>query len=192
MIDDELQQKKDIFLNRYNAERSLGKANSDAIMSAVQHNSLYDVPEKERNLIRADWADLLKAISLKYAAPVTASQYELDIESLKQIMNERFSGQFRRDRHPKYDYDPGFRISHAQKSIAVFLKHKWCMGAIDVPPQCPVDNIVLEAAGLRYPETKWAYVNTIEEHRVKIAPLAARAQASGLELAEWELVAFQA
>jgi hypothetical protein len=86
-------------------------------------------------------------------------------------MNKHFSLAFRQEKHPKYSTDPGFRISHAQKSISVFLKHLWCMDIIPQPPQCPVDRMILERAGRRYPDTKWGYVNTIEEHMKKIKHL---------------------
>lgn len=194
MTPDELRGKQDAFLDRYNAARSVAKAESDALMSAAQHNSLYapGVNEHDRYIVRAKWKEFLNDIAARYKSPVSVAEYEADVEHLRKMMNARFSKLFRSDRHPKYHYDAGFRMSHAQKSLSVFLKHRWCLGTIDVPPQCPVDARVLHAAGARYPATRWAYVNTIEEHRSQVARLMASAQASGLRLAEWELVTFQA
>ncbi|HNS22970.1 MAG TPA: hypothetical protein PKH24_20900 [Sedimentisphaerales bacterium] len=73
----------------------------------------------------------------------------------------------------------------------MFLKHLWCMGRINTPPQCPVDSTILQRAGLRYPMTRWAYVNSMDEHRRKIEYLTRCAVTSGLALAEWELIEFQ-
>ncbi|MDA7516968.1 hypothetical protein N8499_01875 [Akkermansiaceae bacterium] len=47
----------------------------------------------------------------------------------------------------------------------------WCIDEVDTPPQCPVDRVVLELAGLKYDKAKWGYVNSIEEHRRKIDQL---------------------
>jgi hypothetical protein len=198
MTREELKAAKSAFLNRYNSaccnsDLPLQQAALDALMSASQHNSLYakSVSERERGCVREYWKTLLGTLAHKYESRVSTSQCEADIQELRQTMNEHFADRFRSDRHPKYKYDPGFRISHAQKSLSVFLKHLWCRDMIETPPQCPVDSIILEKAGLRYPVTRWAYVNSIDEHRRKIARLAQCAMACGLELAEWELLKFE-
>jgi len=154
------------------------------VKSASQHNALYagGLPDQNKGPIRDYWKTLLCELAHKYRRVVSTSQYEMDIETLKQTMNDRFADCLRSD---------GFRVSHAQKSLSVFLKHLWCIGEIATPPQCPVDAIILAKAGLRYPDTRWTYVNSVEEHRRKVAFLDECARASGLRLAEWELKAFQ-
>ena len=59
-----------------------------------------------------------------------------------------------------------------------------------MPPQCPVDGKILKIAGCNYPETKWGYVNSIEEHRKKIELLQKKADANNQHIAEWELMQF--
>jgi len=187
---------KTAYLNRYNRDQDINKAISRAIAASVQHNSLYATkisPEKKAD-IKKYWQVFLKSLIEKYKDQQSTSTYESDIEALKSSMNERFSDSFKKDIHPRYKYDQGFRISHAQKSISVFLKHLWCLGEIARPPQCPVDAIILKKARCKNRDIKWCYVNSIEIHNQKISLLQDEVNknrdGSKWHLAEWELVRF--
>lgn len=184
---------KDAFLNKYNPKRTISKALSSAISASVQHNSLYrvDVELALKKRVQQEWKSYLEGLVDRYKKPVSVTDYEHDIETLKVIMNDKYSAAFRSEPHPKFKTDPGFRISHAQKSISIFLKHLWCMGDIACPPQCPVDRIILQAAGRPSAEIKWGYVNSIEEHRLKISFLEAAKGGPSDPLAEWELEKFK-
>jgi hypothetical protein len=173
---DKILKKKIAFLRRYNKPRNVDTAISMAIAASVQHNSLYDknISPPGKNYIREQTIDV----------------YESDIESLKLNMNKKFAELFLKTPHPKYNYDPGFRISHSQKSISVYLKHLWCMDLIHKPPQCPVDAKILKIAGCKYPDTKWGYVNSIEVHRKKILLLQEKAGDTNQHISEWELMQF--
>jgi len=65
------------------------------------------------------------------------------------------------------------------------------MDEVDTPPQCPVDRVVLEMAGLKYDKAKWGYVNSIEEHRRKIDLLISAKNNDQESLAVWELENFK-
>ncbi len=184
---------KNAFLNKYNPTCTIDKAIASAINASVQHNSLYrkDISSELKVALRHEWRWFLMELVPRYSNPQELAEYEADIEELKRMMNLRFSQAFNEMPHPKFKTDPGFRISHAQKSIAVFLKHAWCMGMIATPPQCPVDAIILTVSGRRYPETKWGYVNTIDEHRCKIKMLELAKADPNVSLAEWELAKFK-
>jgi hypothetical protein len=154
-----LDSKKRSFLRRYNISGTPGEAYSRAVTAASQRNVLYlpDLGQRDRRCVR------LHEITRKYARNGTSDkEYERDVRELSEYMNVHFGAAFRDSPHPRYRYAPGFRISHAQKSLAVALKHLWCMGDVAMPPQCPVDSVVLGAAGARYPDTRWAYVNSVE------------------------------
>jgi len=186
------------FLRKYNPGRTLDEALDKAINASVQLNPLYknvldpDI-RRARNIrrarseaVRRRWKAYLIELIPRYKSKQCVSNYERDIENLKQLMNKEFlrndeSGAFR---------PPGFRISHAQKSISVFLKHLWCMCEVATPPQCPVDRQILEKA--RCPDPRWTYVNSICEHRKKIRCLEeAKAKDDPDEpLAKWELRQF--
>jgi hypothetical protein len=185
---------KDAFLKRYNPKRTRAKALSSGITASVQHNSLYrkNLDRELKESVQCEWRSYLDALVDRYKNQQSVADYEQDIERLKTVMNEKFSEAFLSEPHERFKTDPGFRISHAQKSISVFLKHLWCIGDVACPPQCPVDRIILEAAGKRYPDTKWGYVNSIEEHRLKVGFLEAAKGQSKDSLAEWELKKFKA
>jgi len=190
----DLMQKKKEFLNRYNPSGTIDKAIARSIAAAVQHNSLYrpNITRKGKEPVICAWGEFLKSLIPTYEKARTVADYDSDILKLKMCMNQLFPVAFYTVLHPKYNTDPGFRISHAQKSISVFLKHLWCMGLIVTPPQCPVDSIILRLAGKRYPDTNWGYVNTIKDHGIKIGYLLAAQNNSVQPLAEWELEKFEA
>jgi hypothetical protein len=180
------------FLQRYNPEESVEKALSLSIKAALGHNSLWrqGATTKDKLPAKEFWRDQLLALIAKYKTPKNDMEYERDICHLKKTMNGQFNSIFRKDVHPRYKTDPGFRVSHSQKSISVFLKHMWCMGELVEPPQCPVDRVILTYAGLRQPENKWGYVNLIEVHQKLILHLRSKAKKASLSLARWELRVF--
>ncbi|MCB1203892.1 MAG: hypothetical protein KDN18_06510 [Verrucomicrobiae bacterium] len=183
---------KDAFLDKYNPTRTQAKAVSRGIAASLQHNSLYrrGLALETKEAVKSEWRSYLNGLVDRYKKEQRVEDYERDIEKLKQIMNDKFSAAFFSKPHERFNTDPGFRISHAQKSISVFLKHLWCMGDIACPPQCPVDAMILKKAGKRYPDTKWGYVNSIDEHRLKVSFLEAAKNESTESLAEWELKKF--
>lgn len=190
---DELSDLKRQFLTRYNKSLSVSEAAQSAIKAAVQHNSLYNktAPLYQREMVRSEWRDFLFSLEVRYHQPKNGKNLEDDILRLQKRMNERHQCIFRKTPHPKFKTDPGFRISHAQKSISVFLKHLWCLGLIPEPPHCPVDRLILKEVGLKYPDTKWGYVNNIGTHRNHIKLLSNVAYCCSLSLAEWELKEFK-
>jgi hypothetical protein len=168
---------KKSFLSRYNPERCLERAIKRAIAAAVQRNALYAVGTslEKKAEIRKCWGGFLR----DYQTPNSEGDYERDVLRLQALINETFPGNFRDE----------FRISHSQKSLSVFLKHIWCMSpSTKPPPQCPVDRRTLVRAGCQGKAASWGYVNSMAEHREKIAAL--RNASGGRPLAEWELEAF--
>jgi hypothetical protein len=188
----DLEALKERFLALANKPRTCERAKAAAVTAASQHNVLYasGVDQRERRDVRVHWMRLLDELASKYTHSVSASEYESDIATLQAEMNRRFVGRFYAAEHPRYHYEPGFRVSHAQKSLSVYLKHLWCLGKIERPPECPVDSVVLRKAGLVGRDTRWALVNTIEQHRLQIGLLETKAADVGLSLAEWELSAW--
>jgi hypothetical protein len=165
------------------------RAFQDALSSAVLHNALYAPATKasQRHEVIAEWKQMLANIASGYAKRHGVSYYEQDLIKLTAQMNRRFGQYFRQARHPKFGYEPGFRISHAQMSLGLVLKHYWCMGTIEMPPQCPVSRAALVAAHAGELNSKWNDVNAIEAHRAKMKWIKAAADAEGLSVAEWEL-----
>ena len=86
----------------------------------------------------------------------------------------------------------GFKISVAQKSLSLALKHSWVHGAIDLPPVCPVDRIILNEASKitgRSWYKNWTEVNEIEDYESHVALLVEAAEFRSI--AAWELLTFE-
>jgi len=190
---EDLAEQKSRFLKKFPAARDVPAARNlalqDAVMSAVHQNALYSPAVKAtgRYEVVEQWKEILDSYACEYVEPVTSEQYEKDLVRLAAQMNRSFGHHFRQARHPKFGYEPGFRISHAQMSFGLALKHYWCLNLIAMPPQCPVSRAALLAARAGEPNSKWTDVNSVEAHRLKIVFLAKAASDEGLELAEWEL-----
>ena len=190
---EDLAGQKAAFLKRFGADEGPGVARTralqDAISSALLKNALYApaATSAQRQDASAAWKQMLQTIAAEYVEPVTAEKYERDLERLQAFMNRGFSQGFRQARHPKFGYEPGFRISHAQKSLSLVLKHFWCLDLVAMPPQCPVDRPVLVAARAGELNSKWTDVNAIAAHRVKMGFIAEAAAKENLTIAEWEL-----
>lgn len=165
------------------------RAFQDAIASALLQNALYApaATAADRQAVGLGWRQMLDTIVSEYTEPVTAEKYEQDLVRLQAHMNRGFGQFFRQARHPKFGYEPGFRISHAQKSLGLVLKHYWCLGLVAMPPECPVDRPVLVASRAGELNSKWTDVNSIAAHQVKMGFIAQAAQAEGLAIAEFEL-----
>jgi len=190
---EDLAEQQTRFLRRFGPDAgpavARARAFQDAIASALSKNALYApaATGANRQTAGAGWKQLLDEIASEYAHPASAEKYEQDLERLVAGMNRGFGQFFRQARHPKFGYEPGFRISHAQRSLGLVLKHFWCLGLVAMPPECPVDRPILVASRAGELNSKWTDVNSIVSHQVKMGFIAAAAAREGLEIAEWEL-----
>lgn len=175
----DIEHAKAVFLGRYNRGASEGIAVTSGLKAAAQHNPLYRAGVT-RPPIRNFWKQLLRQLAAAYAAPVSLAHYEDDICQLQRLMNDTFSGSFR---------PAGFRLSHAQKSLSVVLKHLWCMGRIAEPTACPIDRVVLRGVS-EGPLQSWTRVNSLNEHREMFDRVLSAANAAGKPVAQWELLTF--
>jgi hypothetical protein len=152
------------FLDKYNPHRSIDVAATNSIRAAVQRNTLYakEVPFAAKKAIYQAWITLLSEKRAAFKEFVSIPQYEESVLSIRQKMNSEFGEFFCSD----IKSGNGMRISHAQKSLSLFVKYLWCLGEIPEPEVCPVDRQILtktEAKEKR--DLSWGYVNTIEDHQ---------------------------
>jgi hypothetical protein len=114
-LDHGLSELKEKFCNRYNKNKSIEKALRSGTTAASQHNSLYvkGITYDDKRHIKEAWWTLIEEVSSKYADAVDDIQYENDILYICRTMNEQFASYFYSEKHQKYNYDPGFRVSHA-------------------------------------------------------------------------------
>jgi hypothetical protein len=140
------------------------------------------------------WAQKLESILGVYrdiadrTELVTLEMFRDDCEDLKGFMNKTCAEYFWPT--PDNGYEPGFRLAHAQKSLAVKMKHHWCSGEILEPPSCPIDRIVLSAAGAG-PDEAWTRMNTRSGYERQLGYLLKAAGRAKLSLARWELFLFE-
>lgn len=179
----EIFSKKLKFIEKYNSTRTIDSALSSSFDAALQRNKLYglDTSTWRRKQIKAFCSDEILKISQKYVNSITVEEFEHDILDLRSSMNEEYKEYFDND---------GFKISHSQKSLSVFLKIQWVNGKIATPPLCPVDRTILVAAGQQQPDA-WTNVNTLPEYRrhIRFLKQGSRNHACS-SLACWELCNF--
>jgi hypothetical protein len=186
----EIESKKNNFLEKYNYDRSKKVAISKAISAASQHNLLYSKKAsiKERKIIREYWGTCLEEIGDEFRKEINLNEYELVVEKFKENMNNKFGKLF--DNGSKHG--AMFRISHSQKSISVYIKHLWCMDVIPEPKICPVDRIILSKTDAKFKkDINWGQVNSIKEHIRKFKYIQDQAVSENLTVAKWELLKFK-
>lgn len=181
----EIEVYKSKFIKKYNPKQCKNVALSNAIKAAVQHNKLYgslgDI--KVRHKIREAWKEQLVSHVGHIKADLSINAFEQAVVTLCINMNGNWKLYF-------CETAGGFRISHSQKSLSVYMKHLWCMGLIEEPPVCPVDRIILSKTSAKQAnDVAWGYVNTIDEHRRKFRFIE---EAAGPDtVAQWELRNFE-
>lgn len=157
-----IKKKKEAFAKNYS-----GDPEDLAILAAVQHGYLYSpgITDRDKSEVKDAWKEQLRIIGKKYNVDRTLDEFISDILSLTSTMNEKkFRGRFNNNHQP--EYEPGFRIAHAQKSLSIYLKHCWCRGIITpIPPVCPIDGNVLKWINVRSAWTKCNHIEDVNNER---------------------------
>ena len=195
----DLEKAQQTFLRRFDKSilPSSTVASRDATASSSRRSHLYrrGLTQKQRNLgPRLTWTCQIDRFLLDYietamrGEAVTIERFRRDCEHLKRYMNEVCSEFF----YSAFDrgFAPGFRLAHAQKSLALKMKHHWCLGEIPEPPCCPIDRFVLRKAGAA-PSEVWTRIDNWDSYDRQLAYLEGAADAAGLSLAVWELYIFE-
>lgn len=180
---------KENFLERYNPERSLETAARRAIGAALGRNLTYrdanDVVS--RAALRLEWQTRLEQVAQDGSLFGSLEDSYPIVQRFRDEMRAAISKGFALRRLP----DANFRISHAQKSISVYLKHLWCMGLIKIPAICPVDRVIMTAARAPAALRAWGHVDDINHHKQQIQYLWECAMRERVALAKWELLSFR-
>lgn len=177
------------FLEKYNPEKSIEIALVNSVKAAVQHNALYtkNTSIQIRKEIRSFWFECLKEIGGKFQKDVQLNEYEVMIANLKEKMNKKFGEHFNSGSPHRSE----FRISHAQKSISIYVKYLWCMNLIEEPRICPVDRIILSKTDAYLSkDVSWGFVNNLSVHKRKFKYILDSAAVANLTVAKWELLLF--
>jgi hypothetical protein len=171
------------FLEKYASNGNNTTYLNNAIKVAVQRNTLYatNLQINQKAPIKELWRFALTNLTDKYKLEVSLSQYFDDVVYLKEFMNKQFLKE-------SYLAEDGFKISHAQKSLSVYLKDLWCTDALVEPPACPIDAIVLRKAGIN--NVTWTTMNDINELTDVANQIKELANSQSKTLAIWELLVF--
>jgi len=81
----------------------------------------------------------MRAAAKKYSQSVSDAEHFEAIGRIAQTLSARHGSILKGGR---------FRYGTAQKAFNLYLKFLWRLGQIPTPPHCPVDGIVLSAAGI--------------------------------------------
>lgn len=189
-----ISEKKKNFRNNYSVN-SFHDAAKLGIIAAIQHGYLYtpNLLLEKRNKIKFFWENQLVKLSEKYKNKQTLETFISDIIELKNVINEKYKDELNNGHS---EYDNGFRVAHAQKSLSICLKHLWCHEIIkDVPPVCPIDSNILYAKGVDIRKS-WVKCNNIEDnneekysgYRSQIKKVIELSKKKGFDYAaQWEL-----
>lgn len=75
----------------------------------------------------------------------------------------------------------------SQKLLNLYLKYRWCLGNIPIPPHCPFDSRIINKLE-KSVRVNWTQLNDIKQYKNLV--YAATKQANEKSLAEWELQEF--
>lgn len=147
------------------------EAQKAAIRAAVQHNQYKSAKTGPDPDFHHQWRKELEEIGEGFmsAAEYPLASYLKDVEKLAKSLQEK---------------QPKINISHAQKSLGLYLKYLWCLEGTAVPPACPLDRAVLEAGEIE--GVKWTALTSMDQFTQVLRQL----QDFSKNLAEWELGLF--
>lgn len=137
--------------------------------------------EDKRRPVHDSLRELLLDLSRQYeTAAIGDDRHRENIGQIAETVTTRHTAVLHEDR---------FRIGSAQKALNLYLKYRWCLGKIPMPPHCPFDAYVLRAIP-GWKTRSWTALDSIEEYADLVA--AARAVAGDQSLAHWELTVYNA
>ncbi|MFZ4508991.1 MAG: hypothetical protein ACOYON_14980 [Fimbriimonas sp.] len=151
---------------------------------ALQHNPTY-VPSADptdKALFRRDFAQRVFSLTEAYRIGMSENDH---VAQIVQMADELSAD------HARILKNGRLRIGTVQKALNIHLKTVWCLGpTFPEPPHCPVDRIVLQAAGL---SGSWTQLDSIQTYQEWIELLREFAVAQGYaSLGQWELSAWTA
>lgn len=153
------------------------RASINAAVSVRRGGKIYATGNNnERREFKKELAELIRMESEHYTRPAGKILDEQHCESIRRIIGNLSA------RSKKCLFDEHLRWGIAQKAFNLYLKFLWCLEILRVPPpHCPVDRVVLRAAGIH---ESWTICDSEQQHTEWIGRI--RARAGTLCLSEWE------
>ena len=145
--------------------------------ASTRNNPLFK-DHRDHDHITTFLSGQLRDLSSQYETPQTINTYKTHVTGLITIMESNFSDYFK---------DGIFKVSHAQKSLSVYLKYRWCQyNALPSPPACPIDSNVLCRLGWPYCKRRWTQMH-LDSYNEILELLLRRAEEYQISIAEMEL-----
>lgn len=181
---------KEKFCAKYNPKHDSNEALNKGILASVQRGYLYtpNLTYDQKTEIYDFWRQTMFELGKKYCEEVQSIKvFCKDIKTLQDEMNKKFPDAFK-NRHGKKGFVEEFRVAHAQKSFAIYLKHLWCLSeSMPEPPSCPMDKNIFRIVGIN---DSWTKVNDIELYKQHYLRVKQYAETAGRTVACWELFSF--
>jgi hypothetical protein len=172
-----LSEQKNAFL-RYTSVSDEQDALNNAFLAALRRNPTYAPNEfTSRERFGAALKSQLSQAGTAYRHSRSDAEHVRTIQEIAGALSQTY-GHMLAGGH--------LRIGAVQKALNLYLKFRWCLDERwATPPHCPIDRIVLCAAGI---SGSWTQLDSIAEYEAWIARLRVCAQAVGCDnLSEWEL-----
>ena len=162
----------------------------DAMASATRRNRLYkkgitnEEYRKAYNEVYDLWPSLLYDAANEYIEHEGMINVDFIVRQMINIKNKM-----------SHIENTIFKLSHAQKSLSVFLKYLWCYGVIVEPPICPIDAKVLEVAKQQDSSLKkkidiWTNLDDAIIYKDILYSLNKYANSKNKTIVKWELIEF--
>jgi hypothetical protein len=146
--------------------------------AAFQRAKVY-VNDKGRENLRNSLKEKLLSLGEQYEKNVTDANHCANIVNLANDLTKECKDSLRDNR---------FRIGIAQKVLNLYLKYKWCLGDILIPPHCPLDGMIINKLGLKGKRYNWTKFDDIVIYEFLIEKCKDISKKNGKEsIAEWEL-----
>lgn len=155
---------------------------SMTLAATVQRSSVYreSAAEEGRVAFRRGLQNSLVRLAEQYHEPVPDAVHCKNIEALAEELSAK---------HGDVLVNGRFRIGSAQKALNLYLKYRWCLGRVAMPPHCPIDAVIL-ARVHGCGDVRWTRLDSITQYEEVIRK--AKAVAGKSPLAEWELQLYNA
>lgn len=155
-------------------------AATNALNFAFRRNPTYspDCSWEQRSEFRGAFALRLLALTDSYRQATSDSDHCARIVELSDSLSRT---------HGKALDQGRLRIGTTQKALNLFLKTVWCLDpTFPSPPHCPVDSIVLQAAGLW---GSWTKLDSISTYQDWVDGIRRHSTSRGYQsISSWELL----
>jgi len=139
------------------------------------------VSERSRSEFRASFEGLLRAQAILHREGESEQRHNEAISAIAIQLSASHGAVLREGR---------MRIGVVQKALNLYFKFRWCLDeSFPTPHHCPIDGIVLRAAGSN---GKWTELDDLETYCIWIDQVRAKIIQHGFtSLPEWELEVWQ-